>query len=138
MKAPDYIDPYLFQTDWNKRYTVGVDGWYTMDGDVILDLKCKPKSGAAGDGWVLSDSGQLLLCKGYRWNGANVVQDANCKMLSSAVHDVLCQKECLGQYGYIRRQLIYRDIMKAQGGGWLLSNINLAGTVLGQWFPWPF
>lgn len=132
---PISINPYKFRGDWNKLYTTGKDGWYQMDYSVIINLKVKPKSGATGDGWTLAENGTLLLLKGFRWNGANVVQDAPCKMLASAVHDVLCLDECEGQYSYYRRQKIFRDIMIAQGGGWLLSNIDFIGVLAGQWWP---
>ena len=82
-----------------------------MDADCIMTLAQKPKSGAAGDGWVLAENGDLLLMKGYRWNGPNVVQDATCKMLASAIHDALCTKEGEGEF---------------------------AGVILGQWWRWPF
>ena len=127
------IDCFQFQKDFLEWTECNEDGTYTMQVDIVMDLKSKPRSGAVGDGWILSNAGQLTLLKGYTWNGPNVVQDAVSKMLASAVHDVLCTKECWNQYGYWRKQAIYTDIMKAQHSGWFAAEADRLGLLLGCW-----
>jgi hypothetical protein len=130
---PIVINPYKFRGDWNKFYTTREDGWYNLDETVLIQLRIKPKQATCGDNWLLSADGDLLLTKGFRWNGANVVQDAPCKMLASAVHDVLCEDD--RAYSYYRRQKMFRDICIAQGSGWLLSSVDFLGVLAGQWWP---
>lgn len=138
------IDPYVFYKDFLEIIEMGEDGWYTLQHDVLLDLHYAPdpvkisknetRYGASGNCWYLDDAGSLLIMKGFRWNGSNVVADQPCKMMASCVHDVLCAKESKGTYSYWRKNKIYYDISKSQGAGWFLSGKEFLGLLIGNWF----
>lgn len=131
------LNPYVFIPDFGKRYKRIVDGLYVVaDHPLKIKLRDKPKCACKGEYCSLSENGVLVLEVGFKWNGANFVPDRECNMISSAIHDVLCKPEFLKAYGYWKRQDIYADVMKAQGGGWFLSNWERTGCLIGQWWPW--
>lgn len=136
------VDPFKFQKDileWLERRE---DGNYVLNRSLLIDLKLAPNpltNGAnksfwcVGKNWALFLDGELLVKKGFVFNGSNVVPDQPCKMLAAMVHDILCEPVAAPCYSYWRRQCFYRDIMKAQGAGWLLRYWEFAGVLLGQW-----
>ena len=62
----------------------------------------------------------LKICKGYRWNGSNVVRDTKACMRASATHDALCQLINEGKLSRKYRKnadQLYRDMM-IEDGAW--------------------
>ncbi len=65
-------------------------------------------------------SHSLVLYKGYRWNGSNVVRDTAACMRASAVHDAICQLINEGKLDKSYRKYadqLYRKMM-IEDGAW--------------------
>ena len=123
--SPLELSPYIFQPAALHWYDMREDGCYVVNRDLLVKLGERPRTqkgrdnpGCCGDHWVLSESGDLLVLKGYAFNGPSFVDDASCRMLASMVHDILCEAEAIaggGCYSYWRRQAFYGTICAAQG-----------------------
>jgi hypothetical protein len=129
---PQHLNPYVFQSDFLEFCHRAGPKNYTLTRTIVIELGTKPNGSCSGTGWTLSEMGELTLLKGFRSNGPNVVPDSACRMLAAFVHDALCSKQAKGAYGYWRKNKIYADIMRAQGGG-AMSYVDFAGLLLGNW-----
>lgn len=126
-------NPYRFEPDVLECLKMDGNGNYMLCRDVVIRLGYKPARAVKVRRCELLEDGELLLSRGFRFNGPNVIADRPTRLLASLVHDALCNEEFSGCYSYWRKNRIYADIEIAQHEPRWLAELHFIGLLAGNW-----
>lgn len=126
-------NPYRFEPDVLEWLKMDGLGNYMLVRDVVIRIGFKPSKAVKIAKAELTAGGDLLLSRGFRFNGPNVIADRPTRLLASLVHDALCNEEFSGCYSYWRKNRIYADIEIAQHEPRWMAELHFLGLLAGNW-----
>lgn len=114
--------------------TIRDDGMYVLD-EIYPGKTAIRGLNVEGAGWKLMENGNMILQRGFVWNGPDVVLDHPLLMIPSALHDAGCYgladgtipKEKAAQVHYT-----YRDAMKTWRVPWIRRKVQFRAVFHGH------